>query len=78
MSALEVEFGAGIYTITHLPSESVYVGQTLNIRKRWAEHTKQLVDCTHHNESLKRLAEIFTVMKPGTGVPGQVLSTQIR
>lgn len=48
---------AGIYSIRHLPSGRVYVGQSNNIRNRWMEHRKQLRAGTHHNEPLRRLFE---------------------
>ena len=30
----------GIYKITHIPSQKVYIGQSVNIRRRWTSHIK--------------------------------------
>ena len=48
---------AGIYSIKHLSSGRVYVGQSNNIRNRWTEHRRQLRAGTHHNENLRQLSE---------------------
>lgn len=43
----------GIYTITHIASGKVYVGQTNNIRERWMNHRRALRDNCHRNYLLQ-------------------------
>lgn len=45
----------GIYTIRHLPSNSVYVGQANKVVSRWNQHLKQLRAGSHHNRDLQQL-----------------------
>jgi chorismate mutase len=45
----------GIYTICHLPSNSVYVGQANKVVSRWNQHLKQLRAGSHHNGDLQHL-----------------------
>jgi hypothetical protein len=46
---------AGIYIIWHKPTSTVYVGQSNNIRKRWAEHRMMLTRNEHHNSIMQSL-----------------------
>lgn len=45
---------AAIYTITCIASGKVYVGQTINVRKRWESHRHYLARGTHRNHHLQR------------------------
>jgi len=45
---------SGIYTITHAESQKKYVGSSVDIRKRWWEHRKQLRGGYHHSPMLQR------------------------
>lgn len=46
----------GIYKILHLPTKSVYIGQTSRaFQTRWDEHKSQLRDGTHKNWKLREL-----------------------
>lgn len=54
----------GIYTVTNTVSETVYVGQARNIRKRWEVHRCTLESGKHRNGYLQRAwnkygAEVF-------------------
>lgn len=44
----------GIYKIENLKNGKVYVGQSRNIEKRWAQHCEELKKGTHHNKHLQR------------------------
>jgi group I intron endonuclease len=44
----------GIYRITLKKLGRNYVGQSVNIRQRWATHKKELNDNEHHNNKLQR------------------------
>jgi group I intron endonuclease len=44
----------GIYLITNLTNQKVYVGQAINIQSRWQVHKKQLVNNTHVNQHFQR------------------------
>ena len=44
----------GIYAIVNRCTGERYVGQSLNISKRWASHRRDLDAGTHHNEKLQR------------------------
>lgn len=48
-------YEAGIYSITHKPTGHVYIGQANCIRRRWANHKRDLTNGTHHNRALQRL-----------------------
>ena len=43
----------GIYKITNIITEKVYIGSTLNINKRWNKHKSQLRNNTHHSIKLQ-------------------------
>lgn len=45
---------SGIYTITHLDSNRVYVGSSVNVAKRLKEHLGYLLKGKHHNHKLQR------------------------
>ena len=45
---------AGVYTITNSVTGSVYVGQSVNIRKRWEVHRSTLAAGKHRNCYLQR------------------------
>lgn len=62
---------SGVYVIEHRASGKVYVGSTVNFRKRWAEHRRLLGLGTHHSSKLQRAwskyevdAFIFKVLEP--------------
>lgn len=44
----------GIYVITSLKNSKVYIGQSMHIEKRWAEHKKALETNSHYNSHLQR------------------------
>ena len=44
---------AGIYLIRVLATSAVYVGQAVDVRKRWVEHRRRLACGTHHNRQLQ-------------------------
>lgn len=43
----------GIYKITNIKNNKVYIGESLNIVKRWSEHINQLRSNTHYNHKLQ-------------------------
>lgn len=43
----------GIYKITCIPENKVYIGSSSNIKKRWQRHIRTLNDSTHHNHKLQ-------------------------
>lgn len=45
----------GIYLITHIPSQMVYVGQTNNFKVRWLQHQESLNSGNHHNHRLQKI-----------------------
>ena len=45
---------SGIYKITNNRTGEVYIGQSKNIEKRWAQHQKELKKGTHHNRNLQK------------------------
>lgn len=44
---------SGIYRISCVASERVYVGSAVNLAKRWNEHRRHLRKGTHHNAALQ-------------------------
>lgn len=44
----------GIYKITNILDEKIYIGQTVNYRKRRTSHLSSLKKGNHHNEHLQR------------------------
>src|SRR3990167_4490388 len=46
--------GAGIYAIINNENLKVYVGSTVNFRKRWATHKSELSKGKHHSAHLQR------------------------
>lgn len=62
---------SGIYCIACLPSRKLYVGQSLNIRRRWRGHTCRLTSGRHNNPHLQAAwnlygagAFAFTILEP--------------
>ena len=45
---------SGIYKIVNISNEKVYVGQTVNMKKRWSTHKKLLSQGNHFNCHLQR------------------------
>lgn len=45
---------AGVYKITHVASECVYVGSSVNIQRRLKEHRHQLANNLHGNQHLQK------------------------
>lgn len=45
----------GIYQITHTPTKKVYVGSSVNIKRRWQKHVRELNRGDHHNNYLQRV-----------------------
>lgn len=48
-------YEAGIYSIMHKPTGHVYIGQANYIRRRWANHKRDLNNGIHHNRALQLL-----------------------
>lgn len=48
---------SGIYLIHHLPSNSVYVGRSSNIFRRWSQHYDALMKGKHHCKHLQAIWE---------------------
>lgn len=44
----------GIYCIENQKNGKKYVGQAVNIEKRWRQHRNKLINGTHYNEHLQR------------------------
>lgn len=44
----------GIYSITNIMTGQVYIGESLNIQKRWKQHLENLKSGTHHNYKLQQ------------------------
>lgn len=49
----------GIYIIKNLENNRVYVGETLDVVRRWAEHLQKLHDGKHNNKELQKDFNIF-------------------
>ena len=45
----------GIYKIENKVNGKVYIGQSIDIEKRWKEHISCLNNRTHHNDYLQKL-----------------------
>jgi group I intron endonuclease len=45
---------SGIYKITNIRNNKCYIGSTINIIGRWAQHKKSLSDNKHHSIKLQR------------------------
>ena len=43
----------GIYKITCMGNNKVYVGQSMSIKRRWRDHQRALKEGTHHNKHLQ-------------------------
>lgn len=43
----------GIYLISNLINNKVYVGQSINIEKRWTQHKRELRNSIHENKKLQ-------------------------
>lgn len=55
MHSKSIETGnMGIYKITNILDKKVYIGSTVNFKKRFSSHKKQLNDNTHHNFTLQK------------------------
>ncbi|HEY2538216.1 MAG TPA: GIY-YIG nuclease family protein [Stellaceae bacterium] len=66
----------GIYAVTHRASGTVYIGQAVNIRRRWEVHRSMLTSGKHRNRYLQRAwtkygaeAFDFAVLVNLTGTP---------
>ena len=56
---MEYEIISGIYEIKNLANDKVYVGQAINIYKRWKEHIKDLEENKHYNLHLQRSWNLY-------------------
>jgi len=43
----------GIYKITNIVNNKLYIGQTIRMKARWKEHKKELNDGSHNNIHLQ-------------------------
>lgn len=74
----------GIYTITHIASQKKYVGQSINIRRRWEAHRFYLNKCAHKNAHLQNAwkkygseAFIFQIVVDLSSVPEDQLLKEL-
>jgi group I intron endonuclease len=44
----------GIYKITNIKNDKVYIGSSKNILNRWGNHIFELVSCKHYNTELQK------------------------
>lgn len=44
----------GIYSITNLTNDKIYIGQSVNILARWKNHLTELYGGYHHNDHLQK------------------------
>ncbi|HJG97322.1 MAG TPA: GIY-YIG nuclease family protein, partial [Romboutsia timonensis] len=44
---------SGVYSITNMKSDIVYVGESFNIEERWMSHIDELKKGKHHNKRLQ-------------------------
>lgn len=49
----------GIYCIENQTNGKKYVGQAVNIEKRWRQHRNKLINGTHYNEHLQRAWNLY-------------------
>ena len=49
----------GIYIIKNLENNRVYVGETLDVVRRWTEHLQKLQDGKHNNKELQKDFNIY-------------------
>ena len=45
---------SGIYQIRNLVNNKIYIGSSINLRKREKEHFRDLKNCKHHSKKLQR------------------------
>lgn len=45
---------SGIYCITNMKNNKKYIGSSINIKKRWKRHLKDLKNGNHHSKHLQR------------------------
>lgn len=50
---------SGIYKITNIKNNKVYIGESIDIRKRWLEHLEELKNNKHINYKLQKDYNIF-------------------
>lgn len=74
----------GIYTITCTASGKIYVGQTINVRRRWHNHKWHLRKGDHRNSHLQRSwnkngesAFVFAVVEDLRATPGAELKAAL-
>lgn len=48
------KFGMGIYKITNLINNKIYIGQSIQLNKRISEHKRELKNNSHYNNHLQR------------------------
>lgn len=51
----------GIYSVTHPKVSGTYVGQAVNINRRWEEHRGDLASQSHGNYRLQEIADRYGV-----------------
>jgi hypothetical protein len=50
----EIKLGiVGVYKITNINNNKVYIGESLNIKRRWKEHINDLSNNEHHSKKLQ-------------------------
>lgn len=49
----------GIYKITNLQNNKVYIGQSINIQERWKQHKSELNCHRHQNDHLQKAWDIY-------------------
>jgi group I intron endonuclease len=45
---------SGIYIIKNIINNKIYIGSSMNIKKRWAEHKSDLIKNKHHSRTLQK------------------------
>lgn len=55
----EREISTGIYTITNLKTEKIYVGESFDIESRWTQHKNDLLNNSHINKLLQNDFNIY-------------------
>jgi group I intron endonuclease len=49
-----MEIKSGVYVITNIVNGKIYIGSSVNIKKRWREHKNDLKKNKHHSSSLQK------------------------
>ncbi|HMQ30272.1 MAG TPA: GIY-YIG nuclease family protein [Chloroflexaceae bacterium] len=83
MSSPDLPHAPGIYKITCLPTEKIYVGSSVDIRSRWLQHHQALTRGKHHSSLLQRAwdkygPQAFAVTVLELAAPEYLIETEQR